>query len=55
MTVIEEHARSIFLAALERRADQWVAFLDETCGDNDAERGGHLHRFAPVVETKNLL
>ncbi len=36
MTVIEDHARSVFLAALERAPDQWPAFLDEACGD-DAE------------------
>jgi serine/threonine protein kinase/tetratricopeptide (TPR) repeat protein len=34
MTAIEEHARSIFLAALERPADEWSAFLDQACGDN---------------------
>jgi WD40 repeat protein/serine/threonine protein kinase len=34
MTRIEDQARSMFLAALERAADQWPAFLDEVCGDN---------------------
>jgi serine/threonine protein kinase/tetratricopeptide (TPR) repeat protein len=34
MTAIEDHARSIFLTALERPADQWSAFLDQACGDN---------------------
>jgi serine/threonine protein kinase/tetratricopeptide (TPR) repeat protein len=34
MTVIEEQARSIFLAALERAPDQWPAFLDEASGGN---------------------
>src|SRR5713226_5212525 len=34
MIVIEAHARSLFLAALERAPDQWSAFLDESCGDN---------------------
>ena len=34
MTAIEDHARSIFLVALEREPDQWPAFLDEACGDN---------------------
>src|SRR5687768_5070092 len=32
MTVTEDHARTIFLAALERAPDQWPAFLDEACG-----------------------
>src|SRR5262249_48598813 len=34
MTVIEEQARSIFLACLERAPEQWPAFLDQTCSDN---------------------
>jgi hypothetical protein len=34
MIVIEDHARSLFLAALEHAPDQWPAFLDESCGDN---------------------
>ena len=34
MNVIEDHARSVFLAALERAPEQWPAFLDEACGDN---------------------
>src|SRR5258708_3453445 len=34
MTVIEEQARSIFLAALEHAPDQWPAFLDEASGGN---------------------
>jgi serine/threonine protein kinase/tetratricopeptide (TPR) repeat protein len=34
MTEIESHARSLFLAALERAPAQWAAFLDEACGDN---------------------
>jgi hypothetical protein len=34
MTAIEDQARSIFLAALERAPDQWPAFLGEACGDN---------------------
>src|SRR5262245_61568884 len=32
MTTIEEQARSIFLAVLEREPDQWQVCLDETCG-----------------------
>ena len=36
MTTIEDQARAIFLAALERGSDQWPAFLDEACG-GDAE------------------
>src|SRR4051812_13098037 len=31
MTAIEDQARSLFLAALEREPDQWPAFLDEAC------------------------
>src|SRR5437879_11466961 len=34
MTDIEDQARSIFLAALERVPDQWPAFVDEACGGN---------------------
>src|SRR5262249_27338072 len=34
MIVIEDQARSLFLAALERAPDQWPAFLDESCGAN---------------------
>src|SRR5262245_66637635 len=34
MTPIEDHARAIFLAALDRAAEQWPAFLNESCGDN---------------------
>ncbi len=29
MNAIEAHARSVFLAAVERAPDQWPAFLDE--------------------------
>src|SRR5262249_36042720 len=36
MTALEDQARSIFLAALERPPDQWSAFLDEASG-NTAE------------------
>src|SRR5262245_48388695 len=32
MTAIEDQARSLFLAALEREPDQWPAFLDGACG-----------------------
>jgi tetratricopeptide (TPR) repeat protein/serine/threonine protein kinase len=34
MTAIEEQARAIFLAALERPPDQWPTFLDEAGGGN---------------------
>ena len=49
MTVIEDHARSMFLAALERAPDQWPAFLDEACGDHAELRARveqllHAHR-----------
>ena len=36
MNVIEDHARSIFLAAVERGPNEWPGLLDEACGD-DAE------------------
>src|SRR5262245_24005846 len=36
MTAIEVHARSIFLAALERLPEEWPSLLDESCG-GDAE------------------
>jgi serine/threonine protein kinase/WD40 repeat protein len=38
MTVIEDQARSLFLAALERGPDQWPAFLDEACGGHAGVR-----------------
>src|SRR5438477_6266098 len=49
MTAIEEQARSIFLAALERAPDQWAAFLDEACGNDAALRARvdqlmHVHQ-----------
>src|SRR5262249_38557998 len=31
MTAIEEHARSLFFAALEQAPEQWPAFLDGAC------------------------
>jgi WD40 repeat protein/serine/threonine protein kinase len=34
MIAVEDQARSIFLAAVERAADQWPAFLGQACGDN---------------------
>src|SRR6478752_5664179 len=36
MIVIEDQARSLFLAALEREPDQWPAFLAEACGGGQA-------------------
>jgi serine/threonine protein kinase/Tfp pilus assembly protein PilF len=33
MTAIEDQARSIFLAALERAPNEWPAFLEQACGD----------------------
>jgi serine/threonine protein kinase len=49
MTAIEDQARSVFLAALERAAEQWPAFLDEACRDNvllraRAEQLLHAHQ-----------
>jgi WD40 repeat protein/serine/threonine protein kinase len=43
MLVLEDHARSIFLAALERLPDQWPTFLDAACGDN-AELRARVNR-----------
>src|SRR5262245_39288815 len=34
MAAIEDQARSIFLAALERESEQWPAFLAQACGGN---------------------
>jgi serine/threonine-protein kinase len=34
MTAIEEHARSLFLAALGQAPDQWPAFLEGACVDH---------------------
>jgi serine/threonine protein kinase/Flp pilus assembly protein TadD len=39
MIAIEDHARSIFLAALERAPEQWPGLLDEACSDNVQLRG----------------
>ena len=33
MIAIEDQARSIFFAALERPGGQWPAFVDEACAD----------------------
>jgi tetratricopeptide (TPR) repeat protein/serine/threonine protein kinase len=33
MTTIEDRARAIFLAALERAPDQWPALLEQACGN----------------------
>jgi serine/threonine protein kinase len=38
MTVIEDQARSLFLAALECGPDQWPAYLDEACAGNTEVR-----------------
>lgn len=38
MTAIEDQARSIFLAALEREPEDWPAFLNEACVDNSELR-----------------
>jgi serine/threonine protein kinase/tetratricopeptide (TPR) repeat protein len=38
MTPLEDQARAIFFAVLERPADQWSAALDAACGDNAALR-----------------
>src|SRR5262245_58873592 len=34
MNAIEERARSLFLAALERAPEHWPAFLAQACGNN---------------------
>ncbi len=34
MNAIEDQARSLFLAALERAPEQWPSFLAQACGDN---------------------
>jgi serine/threonine protein kinase/tetratricopeptide (TPR) repeat protein len=39
MNIIEDKARSIFLAAVERHSpDQWSVYLDKACGDDKALR-----------------
>jgi serine/threonine protein kinase/tetratricopeptide (TPR) repeat protein len=38
MSLLENQARTIFLAALEQAPDQWSALLDQACGDNAALR-----------------
>jgi eukaryotic-like serine/threonine-protein kinase len=38
MTLLENQARTIFLAALEQAPEQWPALLDQACGDNAALR-----------------
>ena len=41
---LEDRARSIFLAALERGSDHWPAFLDAACGDT-AELRARVEQF----------
>src|SRR5262245_33400384 len=43
MTAIEAHARSIFLTALERSAEEWPALLDGSCG-GDADLRGRVEQ-----------
>jgi serine/threonine protein kinase/Tfp pilus assembly protein PilF len=38
MSLLEEQARAIFLAALEQAPERWPAFVDQACGDNTALR-----------------
>src|SRR4051794_39447703 len=38
MTTLEEQARLIFLAVLERHPDQWLVALDEACGGSSELR-----------------
>jgi WD40 repeat protein/serine/threonine protein kinase len=59
MTAIEDRARSIFLAAVERAPDLWPAYLGEACGDDAGLRArvdqllqahqamGSIHRGVP--------
>jgi tetratricopeptide (TPR) repeat protein/serine/threonine protein kinase len=49
MIALEDQARSIFLAALDRSPDQWPPFVDEACGGNAELRARleqllHAHR-----------
>ena len=50
MTDIEAQARSVFLAALERPAEEWPAFLDEACGGNAALRARVETADVPVLD-----
>src|SRR5262245_51510427 len=43
MTAIEDQARSIFLAALERAANEWPTLVSEACGA-DAELRARVER-----------
>jgi non-specific serine/threonine protein kinase/serine/threonine-protein kinase len=43
MIAIEDRARSIFFAALEQSSDEWLAFLDASCG-GDAELRARVDR-----------
>jgi serine/threonine protein kinase len=43
MTATEDHARAVFLAALERESAEWPALLDEACG-SDAELRKRVER-----------
>jgi len=38
MSLLENQARTVFLAALEQAPDQWPAWLDQACLDNSALR-----------------
>jgi hypothetical protein len=43
MNALEDHARSIFLAAVERTPGEWPAFLDQACGA-DADLRAHVDK-----------
>ncbi len=66
MTAVEDRARTIFLAALERTRDQLPAFLDEACSDDTEVRArvdqllfahdalGSIHIGGAPAETTDL-
>jgi serine/threonine protein kinase/tetratricopeptide (TPR) repeat protein len=63
---LEEQARSVFLAALERTPDAWPGYLDDACAENDLLRArveellaghqalGSIHAHGPAVPEGTL-
>src|SRR5687767_8082520 len=51
MPAVEDQARSIFLAALDRPPDRWSGFLDEACADDGGLRG----RVEQLLRTHQLM
>jgi hypothetical protein len=51
MTALEDQARLLFLAAVERKPEEWRALLDQACGDHAEEEPDELAGTRPVWRT----